>query len=42
MGAYSLLSQAVLRNVDLFIFFFSIIRFLGYFSQTSEQEELKD
>lgn len=38
MGAYSLLSQAVLENLD---FFFSIISLLGYFPQTSEQEELK-
>lgn len=38
MGAYSLLSQAVLENSD---FFFSVISFLGYFPQTSEQEELK-
>lgn len=37
MGAYSFLSQAVLRNLD---FFFNIS--LGYFPQTGEQEELKD
>lgn len=35
MGAYSCLSQAVLRNSD---FFFSIISLLGYFPPTSEQD----